>query len=198
VLEAAGAEARVRRRAVSAASPALAEVGQQPPGDGRRQRRLAAHDLLQFLDQHLEAVFLEQVAVGAALQRREQVVVVGIERGDDLGGRVLRQLGQQFHAVAVGQFQIDQDQLERVGAVQAAGPPASAICRALSRSPASVMAIASLKLSRTTRHRKLRATGLSSRIRTLTAMRAPLSALSRMDVSALRLAEVSPDPTVSR
>ena len=51
------------------------------------------------------------------------------------------------------------------------GPPVRPIwCRALSRSPASVMAMVSLKLSRTTRHRKLRATGLSSSIRTLTAM----------------------------
>jgi len=49
------------------------------------------------------------------LQRREQVVVVGVQRRDDLGGRVARELGQQFHAVAVGQLQVDQDELERVG-----------------------------------------------------------------------------------
>ena len=48
------------------------------------------------------------------------MVVVGVERGDDLGGRVVRQFGQQVHAIAVGQFEIDQDQLEGVGAVHAA------------------------------------------------------------------------------
>jgi hypothetical protein len=59
-------------------------VRQQPARDGRRQRRLAAHDALQLLHQHLEAVFLQQVAVGAALQGREEVVVVGVQRRDDL------------------------------------------------------------------------------------------------------------------
>jgi hypothetical protein len=149
----------------------VAEVREQAPRDGGRQRWLAAHDLLQFLDQHLEAVFLQQVAVGAALQRREEMVVVGVQRGDDLGGRVLRQLGQQFHAVAVGQFEVDQDQLERVHAVQA---PGAAGERDVAAGGLQVTgfgdAMVSLKLSRTTRHRKLRATGLSSRIRTLTAM----------------------------
>ena len=70
-----------------------------------------------------EAVFLQQVAVGAALQRGEQVVVVGVQRGDDLGGRVLRvsSSAEQLHAVAVGQFEVDQDQFERVDAVRARG-----------------------------------------------------------------------------
>jgi hypothetical protein len=94
---------------------AVPEVRQQAPCDGRRQRRLPAHDLLQLLDQHLEAVFLQQVAVGPALQRRKQVVIVGVQRRHDLGGGIARQLRQQLHAVAVGQLEVDHEQLERVG-----------------------------------------------------------------------------------
>jgi len=52
------------------------------------------------------------------LQRREQVVVVGVQRGDDLRRRVVGQLCEQLHAVAVGQLQVDQQQFERIGAVQ--------------------------------------------------------------------------------
>jgi hypothetical protein len=96
-------------------------VGQQPAGDGRRQRRLAQHDLAQLVHQDLEAVFLEQIAVGTALQGREQVLVVRVERGHHLGGRVLAQFVEQFQPVAVRQFQVQQHQLERIGAVQAAG-----------------------------------------------------------------------------
>src|SRR5574337_1272135 len=107
-------EARIRRR--RAVARAAAEMRQQPARDRRRQRRLAADDFLQLLDQHFEPVFIEQVAVGAALQRREQVVVVGVQRRDHLGRRVARQLLEQLDPVAVGQFEVDQDELERVGA----------------------------------------------------------------------------------
>ena len=62
--------------------------------------------------------------------------------------------------------------------VRAAGGPAThdlgTARRSLSRSPASTMVMVSLKLSRTTRPRNSRAAGLSSRIKTLTAIAVPL------------------------
>jgi len=99
----------------AAAARAGAEVGQQSSRDRRREGRLPTHDFLQFLDENLEAIFLQQIAVGAALQRGKEMIVVRIERRDDLRCRVLAQLGEQFHAVAVGQLEVDEDQLERVG-----------------------------------------------------------------------------------
>ena len=112
----------MRRRAALHVGSAP-EVRQQPTCDRRRQGGLSAHDLLQFLDQNLEAVLLEQVAVGPLLQRRKEVVVVGIERGDDLGGGVMSQLDQQIEAIAVWQFEVDEDQLERVRTMHAGRAP---------------------------------------------------------------------------
>ena len=86
-------ETRIRRLAVAA--DALPEMRQQAASNGWRQGRLAAHDLLQLFDQDLEAVLLEQIAAGAALQGREEVLVVRMQRGGDLDGGVAAQLRQQ-------------------------------------------------------------------------------------------------------
>src|SRR5512134_1049686 len=59
------------------------EVGDDLARDARRQRRLTLADALQLLGDQLTRLLLEDVAVGAGLQRGKQVLVVVVDRHDD-------------------------------------------------------------------------------------------------------------------
>ena len=74
-----------------------------PPGDGGRQGRLFVADALQLLCDQLRWFVFQDVALGAGLQRRHEMIVVIEDRAHDRHavGLPLGQPGDEFGAVAV-------------------------------------------------------------------------------------------------
>jgi hypothetical protein len=91
-----------------------AEVGHHAARDRRAQRRFTLADALQLFGDQLARLFLQDVAEGAGLQRREQVFVVVVDRHHHRlrVGLHVAQLGDHVDARPVGQAQVDQRQVE--------------------------------------------------------------------------------------
>jgi len=94
------------------------EVVDHAPRDRGRQRRFARADAAQLLGELLPRLLLEQVAEGAGLQCREQVIVVVVDRHHHRlrFGLTVAQRLDHLDTGAVGEAQVDQRQVEALGA----------------------------------------------------------------------------------